>query len=353
MRRRFGILLCLLVLMLGVLAPALAQNPPLTITSPTRYQLFQQQGGAGNIRVCGTINAPGTQTVQAQFNNSGVWNNVIRTSGAFCANLIGANTGQGPFKVRLRGWAGADDTVTVRNIGIGTLAAIAGQSNASGRADTPPAPSGAYMAVLFGNDYAWLRLTAAPYDSALNQLDIVSADTPPYVNQAAAGSFVPALATAYMATTGEPFGAVPAAMGSTSITAWLPTANRFDRATLYGSLVYRIREVGGVRAVLWWQGERDAANGMTTAQYGAYLSQLASAVYMDTGALFIPSTLHADTQGNAANIAAINQAIITSWGTGSIRQGPNLTDIVAPHHVTSVGQTTLIGQRFASALAAA
>ena len=111
-------------------------------------------------------------------------------------------------------------------------------------------------AALFGNDDRWAELLD-PVDRAAGQVDRVSADP------GAGGSVWPLVATELMATEGVPVAFVPCAKIGTNIRRWTEDAAApHARSTLYGSMLRRVRAVGGrVRAVLFWQGEVDARAG--------------------------------------------------------------------------------------------
>ena len=113
--------------------------------------------------------------------------------------------------------------------------------------------SGRVRASMFGNDDLWKALRD-PVDSPARQVDRVSADP------RAAGSVWPLVGAGLVAADPVPVAFVPCARATTSISRWLRDERRpYSRATLYGSMVRRVRAVGGrVRAVLFWQGEADA-----------------------------------------------------------------------------------------------
>lgn len=204
---------------------------------------------------------------------------------------------------------------------------IAGQSNASGRGTNSQSYSHATLqAMMFGNDYV-LKNLSDPTDNVTNQVDAVSNEGPQ-----AGGSVWPLVATSIMSNNGRPVIFVPCAMGSTSITSWQPGANHQDRATLYGSMVYRALQAqayGTLRGVLWWQGETDAANNMTQTDYATYLASLATAIQSDLGIPLIPCKLqHCDiTHITQVQQDTINAAISSKWGVGNVVTGPDLTGI--------------------------
>lgn len=129
---------------------------------------------------------------------------------------------------------------------------LMGQSNMSGRGLLNQAVSDDRFIRVYGNDGLWKNATE-PLDSAVNQVDPVSAD--------AAAGIGPGLFFAQALRKERPdqaVGLVPCAKGGTSITQW---ARSDARTTLYGSCLARAREVmgeGRIAGILWYQGETDA-----------------------------------------------------------------------------------------------
>lgn len=229
---------------------------------------------------------------------------------------------------------------------------IAGQSNASGRGTNNQAYSHASLkAAIFKNNYIWDDLLD-PTDILTGQLDVVSQDA------AAAGSPWPLLATAIMADQGVPVAFVPTAKGSTTIQNWQPGADHQARNTLYGSMVYRALQVGGCKAVLWWQGEQDVVNGTSEATYNAKLDTLADAVQADLGCKLVVAKLEDLSALNGGyDESAVNAAIATAWAdNANVLQGPDFSDITPSvdgvHFVTDAELQTA-ADRWWTAIAAA
>jgi hypothetical protein len=236
----------------------------------------------------------------------------------------------------------------VANVGIGDVFIVAGQSNPSGRGTNNQAYSHATLkAALFGNNYQWEELSD-PYDSATSQVDTVSSDSSP----AAAGSFVPPLATLIMADQNVPVAFVPCAKGGSAITAWLPDTDHFDRTTLYGSMAYRAQQTGA-KAVLWWQGEQDALSGMSQATYNGHLDTIADALQADLGIKLVACKLQ-DCSG--ADVTAINAAIAEAWAdNANVIPGADLSDIETDdeYHLKTDAKLQEAANRWWAALQAA
>jgi hypothetical protein len=207
----------------------------------------------------------------------------------------------------------------------GNVFLIAGQSNASGRGTNSQSWSHATLTPwLFDNAYTF-RILADPTDSAIGQVDAVSNDS-----SEAAGSVWPLVATSLLASTNARCGFVPCAKGATSITAWLPGADRQDRTTLYGSMIYRATQVmlltgTSIKAVLWWQGESDAIAGMSQATYNAHLDTLTNAIASDLGCKLMAAKLQTCS---GADVTTVNAAIAEAWADNpNVLIGPDLSGL--------------------------
>jgi hypothetical protein len=239
----------------------------------------------------------------------------------------------------------------VQFVGIGDVYIIGGQSNASGRGTTnqtvtSPAGNPTLKATNFQNSYVWGILTD-PFDSNTNQVDSVSSN-----DAAGASCWIP-LATTYLSNRGYPVAFVPCPLQGTSITAWQPGADHQNRATLYGSMVYRYFQVGGAKALLWWQGETDANAGMSAATYQGHLETIANAWNADTGLKMYVTKLQNCT---GADVTTINSAIVAAIAANAfIEAGPDLSDITTDDtfHLTTTTKLQTAADRWWTILNAA
>lgn len=231
------------------------------------------------------------------------------------------SSGQGDLIVR---WADDHSQSATNNIGVGDIFLIAGQSNASGRGDNNQVAAHASLqSKLFGNNYQWSNLTD-PTDTAVGQVDSVSLDS------LYAGSVWPLIANHYMDDEGAPIVFVPCSKGGATVTDWQPGTNHQDRATLYGSMVYRGLAAGGAKGVLWWQGESDAFNEMSQGDYYTALTNISAAISTDLGCKLIPCKLQTITSATQPAQDAINAAIGQAWADDpNTLQGPDLTGIAS------------------------
>lgn len=306
--------------------PFLSQSPrtagrTVSVTSPSQYQVFQRSGSTGDILITGTIYGSASN-VEARF-NGGDWQTVVSNSnGPFSATLEDQAQGQGTLEVKI---SGSGTVVSVANVGVGDVFVIAGQSNASGRGSNNQSYSGAAGARVFGNNYTWSNL-ADPSDSNSGQVDTVSSDA------LAAGSVWPLLATSFISDQNVPVAFIPCALGGTSITAWLPSGGATNRSSLYGSMIWRSKYAvsGGVKAVLWWQGETDAIASMTQATYYDHFTNFTANVFADLGVKVMPCKLQTCSGIPDVDEARINAAIGQAWASDSnTLTGPDLTGLTS------------------------
>jgi hypothetical protein len=125
------------------------------------------------------------------------------------------------------------------------------------------------------------------------------------------GSYIGALSNRLQAN-GVPVAFVPAAQGSTRISDWARnTSNPASTATLYGRALTQRNEIGGCRALIWWQGESDASNATDPATFETATNTLINGWMTDTGT---PTFLVKITNfhPNAPTIRARQDAIAAS-----------------------------------------
>lgn len=304
-----------------VAAISAAVPPSISLEAPGNYQVFQRNGSnQASIQISGRyVGAP--TAIEARW-NGGSWSTISASpsGGSFSGVIPNQSVGQGELEVRFAN----DSAITAKSVfvGIGEVFLCAGQSNMSGRGDTNQTPfHGTWKAGLFGNDYRWKELVD-PYDSSVSQADSVSSDT------GAAGSAAVRVASLLMDSLNVPVALIPAAKGGSSITAWQPNANRVLRSTLYGSANYRAQLAGGVRCVLWWQGETDAEFAMAEATYNTNFDNVANAFAIDRGVLILPVLLQNCSGATAPAQLAINNAILTAISdNANVAAGADLRDL--------------------------
>ena len=155
--------------------------------------------------------------------------------------------------------------------GVGINVLCIGQSNMVGNGGIRSGytPITTDLAGLYSNSNAWKKLSD-PYDSGGTSSEI---DYDSWWGASMIPSFANSLANAFPLI---PIGIIPAAKGSsplhgTADTCWLTRdpANHANPSNLYGNSITNARTVGGVELIIMHQGETDATNNASEAQYRA------------------------------------------------------------------------------------
>lgn len=289
--------------------------------------------------------------------------------------------GRGMFSATLRlaaGWYRIEAAAAARGdalgrdavepVGVGEVFVTAGQSNSANHGLPRQAPT----------DPRVVALGPAGWRPAADPQPIATGD---------GGSPWPAMGDALAAALGVPIGLVSVGWGGTSVEQWQPGGTLYPRlrdalATLEadgtsgtsGTSERRGQrgpggpvEARGVRAVLWHQGESDAAGGTTASVYAERLRALIRASRQDAGADvpwgvarvgFVPGL----AQGPIDAIVAGQNAVIAGGAGGAgpvdVFAGPPTDDLVGPDwrhdgiHFNGPGLTEH-GRRWAAAILAA
>lgn len=263
-----------------ILVAPIQEAPAIILFSPASYQVFQRYEGVGEVVIAGQLDDFATPTLVEYRLNGGDWQ-PLAADVTFRFD-VAIELAEGQYAIDVRA-----NTLTISRsyVGVGDIFVIAGQSNASGRGSVKQVYSHpTLVASLNRNSYVWTELLDWT-DNPSGALDPVANDG---ATTSAYGSVWPYLATLIMADQNVPVAFIPVPLGGSSITQWMPDAvNRYNTATLYGAMLRRVRWAapGGVKAVLWWQGETDAGNTylMPAETYADYLGVLAQNIQADFG----------------------------------------------------------------------
>ena len=232
----------------------------------------------------------------------------------------------GWYRIEARAMAVAGDiddvvlgTAAVEPVGVGEVFVTAGQSNSANHGAPRQTPADARI-VAFGPG-GW-RPAADPQPIATGD----------------GGSPWPAFGDALAGAVDVPIGLVSVGWGGTTAEQWLPG----------GTLYPRLRDAlvalgpGGARAVLWHQGESDAAGGTSRTVYAARLRTVIRASRVDAGYAvpwgiarvgFVPGLAQAPIDAIVAGQDAVIAGIAGGAGddgVGEVFAGPPTDDIVGP-----------------------
>jgi hypothetical protein len=305
---------------------AAAARPAVRITRPAAYQVVQRDAdGAADIVVTGRYTGQ-PSSIQARWDGR-PWTviDAAPAGGRYAGILPAQPQGQGVLEVR---FADRHDVhVSHRAVGVGDVFIIAGQSNASGRAETMQKWSDpSLIACLFGNDLRW-KVLKDPVDSVAGQRDQVSLE-----DLQVGGTIWPLLATRLLRATRVPIAFIPVPKGGSSVAVWQPDAAQHDDpTTLYGNMLRRYRAArSGVRAILYWGGEIDGGMMHRSGdEYLGYWDTIVKAVAQDFGCPIVEAQIgEVRWKQGTASLDAVRIAQRQTWSWPGTLAGPPLFDIL-------------------------
>ncbi|MDA0321595.1 MAG: hypothetical protein O2923_02605 [Verrucomicrobia bacterium] len=187
--------------------------------------------------------SPALDWVPATTRKNGTW--TLRLRGVPVGGLYRIETmlqlNGGPVE-----WAQRGDLV--HHVGVGDVWVITGQSNAAGYGKSPATDAPEMGVHMFHADGSW-KLAAHPLGDSTGTL--YSAN-----REGANASHSPWLAFArtLKARLGYPIGLIPASLGGSPVKSW----DRTEDGYLFSNMLSYIADAGGgVRGVVWYQGESD------------------------------------------------------------------------------------------------
>jgi sialate O-acetylesterase len=225
------------------------------------------------------------------------WRTVGRADrGRWKARLKGLPVG-GPYRLEFR--IGTEQ-VTVRDVFVGDVWFLAGQSNMQGigNLEDAPAPHPKVRCFYMRDEWAVAR---EPIHFLAEAVDVVHLNRSfggkrPSPREIAAirrtslKGVGPAVyfAKAMLARTGVPQGLVACAHGGTAMAEWAPALKRKGGASFYGAMLRRFRKLGQPAAgLLWYQGCSDTSPACA-ALYTKRMKELVRAVRRDFGQPRLP-----------------------------------------------------------------
>ncbi|MCK6572346.1 sialate O-acetylesterase [Myxococcota bacterium] len=244
----------------------------LTLDAPTPRAVYQRRpANVGPVPVRGRLRAPGATRLEARVvpfdgppGAAPAFTPVAFEPGAQAFDAV-FTAPAGWHRLEVQALDGAGRVVgagAVEPVGVGEVFVTAGQSNAANHGERPLAPT---------DD----RVSARGYEGWRRATD------PQPIATGTGGTPWPALGDLLATRFDVPVGLISVAWGGTSVAQWQPGAA--DALYLRLAWALGVAGPGGVRAVLWHQGESDAAAGTTAAAYAARLDALIRASRADAG----------------------------------------------------------------------
>ena len=214
-------------------------------------------------------------------------------NGKFTARLKGLPPG-GPYRITLSvtdAKTAVTDRQIVRDVLVGDVWIIAGQSNAEGYGRLADRAKPQRMTRAFYMDDHW-AVAEDPMHCLAESVDQVHVDLcggvrPPRNKLTGVGPGV-AFGQQMHRTTGLPQGLIASAHGGTSMLQWDPAKRADGSKSLYGATLRRIAKNGGkIAGIVWYQGESEC-NPTDAALYVPRMQTLVASFRQDLGQSNLP-----------------------------------------------------------------
>lgn len=291
----------------------------ISIETPPQYRVFQRgPGNSAAVPVRGsTQSAPAlvrARAVTASGKPVCEWTGLkLETSGEFSGKI--QLPAGGWYRIEVEATGPGGETVAkafIDRVGVGEVFVCAGQSNAANFGEARTRAQSDLAAAFDG--VAWSHC-----------------DDPLRPANGDGGSPWPTLADLLIRNLGVPVAFASVAVGGTSVDFWQPGAAGYERLRK----VMTALGPGGARAVLWHQGETDAASGMSAAEYERKLENTIRSIRIDSGfdtpwlvarASYVPEVWEAQRQ----RCDAIRSAQRSLWDRGVALPGPDTDTMRSP-----------------------
>lgn len=307
----------------------------ISLLTPVANEITQRNASdVADIDITGTYTGTPT-SIEASWNGGAYA--VIEASpsgGSFSGVLSDQSPGQGTIAVRF-----ANDTAInalALNVGIGDIFCIAGQSNADGHGANNHSYSHATLKACMKNaSGAWEDMTDPTSESP-----------------GAGGSVWTLLATLFMADQSVPMGIIPCSYTGSRIAEW----ETVD--PLYTQMAARINSIpSGIKAVLWWQGESEAADGQTYAYCVEKYGALVDNIFSDFGVPTVMAQIgDRSTTSPTSRLDNVRSAQAYLWNNNQhALPGPSLYDVTLTAdgvHFTTDTEQQIAANRWWAALEA-
>jgi hypothetical protein len=329
--------------------PVRAQDvPPLTISSPLEYQVFQR-----GTRLHGAILVRGSALavtrVEARVEGTfiekplpGRWQRLAldQTKKQFSGQLPVIAGGFYSVEIKATNNVGQPTFLTVRHVGVGEVFVIAGQSNSTNYGEVPQTIQTGMVSTFSGTEWS-----------------LANDPQPGVQDNSRKGSFIPSFGDALHRRYHVPIGIASVGHGSTSVRQWLPadtpvhvmpTMTRYIKTdtngtlvsdgTLFAGMMLRIHQLGdhGFRALLWHQGESDshqpAEHDIDAITYRSMTVTLIRASRKQAGwdfAWFVAqATYHTPDDPSCPPIREAQRSL---WQADLVIEGPDTDTLTAPY----------------------
>ncbi len=205
-----------------------------------------------------------------------------------------------------------------KNVLVGDLWVLAGQSNMEGVGDLVDIETPHPQVHSFGSreEWAvaeeplhWLGESPRPIHHAICGLPMPETPAPRDGTRTKGSGLGLTFAKTLADATGVPVGLIPSAHGGTSMQQWEPSRKNMGGASLYGATLARVAACGGkIAGILWYQGESDS-NPADAALYEPRMTGLIQSFQGDLGQPDLPFYLV--QLGGFVNAA--DPGLVTSW----------------------------------------
>jgi len=347
----------------------------ITVDDFSDYQVVQRipLGASQLVSVHGSLTDSGawTSAIEARVVDFATgtteivpWTSLAAPTGTFTGELEVPEGGWYRIAVRAvdEAHTSLGEDVGTHRWGVGINVLLIGQSNMVGNGNVHTYTQvTSDLSALYGNDNRWKHL-ADPYDGGGSASEV---DYDSWIGASLVPSLANALATSFA---GVPIGFVTSARGSSPLhgtedISWVKrsSGNHADTQNLYGNSLANARAAGGVEVVVMHQGETDATNETSKAEYEADLQTLLAHYredLYDTLPLFIcqigrSTTSLADKNRSDANLQPIRSAQHDSDDGANVLLAAVAIDLPldpsAADHYTKAGHD-LLGPRIANAI---
>lgn len=266
-------------------------------------QVFQRgPGNTATIELGGTADRL-SGDIEARLTSAGKavrgfsWARIATAAGATWTGAVKDVPAGGPYTLEIR--ARGAMPVLVRDLLVGDLWVLAGQSNMEGYGDLTDfqQPDPRVHSYTMTEEWSVASEPLHELSASIDPVHWPKPQTGPLkgselasyreARRKGAGLGLP-FAVEMVRRTGVPVGLVPCAHGGTSMSQWNPELRDKAGASLYGSMYRRVQAVGGkVAGVLWYQGESDA-NPKAVDAFRSKFENLIRAVRADFGSPGLP-----------------------------------------------------------------